>query len=84
MSHAQITAAQLRDEITRLEDRLTEALRVFADFEAELNFGLRGADEAGRAAIFARRAEFERTLGIEDLVERIQAAGDTLRALGAA
>ncbi len=74
------TAEELRNEIGRLEDLLTEALRVFAEFEAELNLGLRSADAAGRAAIFARRADYERTLGIEDLVERIQAANDALRA----
>jgi hypothetical protein len=75
------TEEDLTEEIRRLEDLLTQALRVFADFEAELNLELRGADPAGRAAIFARRAEYERTLGIEDLVDRIQAAHDGLRAL---
>lgn len=60
-----------RDEIDRLEAQLDDAMRLFATFEEDLNSQLRGASEEGRAAIFARRAAYEQTLGIEALVERI-------------
>lgn len=61
----------LRSEVDRLEAQLDDAMRLFATFEEELNSQLRGASAEERAAIFARRAAYEQTLGIEALVERI-------------
>jgi len=61
----------VKAEIDRLEAQLDDAMRLFATFEEELNGHLRGASPEERTAIFARRAAYEQTLGIEALVERI-------------
>ena len=63
--------SELKSEIDRLESQLDDAMRLFATFEEDLNAQLRGASPERRAEIFAQRAAYEQTLGIEALVERI-------------
>ena len=67
-----------RAEIDGLERQIDEALHVFAAFEERLNGELRGATPDQRADIFARRAAFEQTLGVEALLERIALLKDDI------
>jgi hypothetical protein len=67
-------------QIARDEDLLTEAMQAFADYEAILNPQIKAATDAEeRARLFEQRAECERALGIEMLVERIDDAKRFLR-----
>jgi len=71
----------LRSELDGLNSSLDQLLHVFADFEAALNDELKlTSDPQERAEIFARRAAYEQTLGIEEIVERIDLVRDRLRA----
>lgn len=77
------TAAEAaREEIRRLERLLDEALHAFALYEEELNSELRGASEAKRAEVFARRAAYEQTLGVEALLEKIEELKSEIRRQG--
>ncbi len=70
----------LRTELDGLNAHLDQLLHVFADFESALNEELKFAtDTAERAEIFRRRAEYEQTLGIEHIVERIDKLRECLR-----
>jgi hypothetical protein len=73
----------LRAELDGLNAHLDQLLHVFADFEAALNDELKlTSDAAERAEIFERRAVYEQTLGIEDIVERIDMVRERLRGHG--
>ena len=71
---------ELLSELDGLNAHLDQLLHVFADFEAALNDELRiTSDPQRRAEIFARRADYEQTLGIEEIVERIDMVRAHLR-----
>jgi hypothetical protein len=63
----------INDEIRALETKLDEAVAAFALYEEELNRELKLVPPEGRHDIFARRAAYEQTLGIEELLARIDA-----------
>ena len=77
------SAEELRTDLKRLDKHLDDALRLFADYEAALNHELKTASSPEqRSEIFERRNAYEMTLGIDTLVERIDAVREQLRGLG--
>jgi hypothetical protein len=80
ISHGFNSPDALRTELTALNRQLDTVMLSFGDFEISLNAELKtAAAPEARAAIFARRAEYEDLLGIETLVERIDSVRERLR-----
>lgn len=74
------SAAELQAELERLNQHLDDALSVFAKFEATINQALKTAGtQEERNAILDRRTAYERTLGIDSIIERIDALSEHLR-----
>jgi hypothetical protein len=74
----------LADEKQSLDLRLDEALRAFADYEEKMNHRWHDADADLRRTLMAERAEVEESLGIVEIVERLDEIRDALKAMGAA
>ena len=76
------SAAAIRDELKRLNGHLDDALHLFADFEAHLNEKLKHAETPEqRSALFSQRNDYEAALGIEAVVNQIDALRGQLRDL---
>lgn len=72
---------ELQSELESLNRCLDDSLLVFARFEASINEALKNARTGKeRATILAQRTAYEGTLGIESLIERIDALREHLKA----
>ncbi len=73
----------LKDERSRLDNQLDEALHAFAEYEEGMNVRWHTADPAARQELMAERARVEEDLGIVAIVERLDEIRAALDALAA-
>ena len=71
----------LLSEQARLDDQLDDALAQFAVYEEHFNVKLNQASEAERPALMAERNGVEESLGIVDIVLRLDDLRDQIQAL---
>lgn len=76
--------AELLAERARLDQMLDEALEQFALYEEGMNARMKRASPDEMPSLMEQRGRMEETLGIADLVERIDAIREQVAALMAA
>lgn len=75
--------AALVEERKRLDALLDDALEQYALYEEGMNARMKGAAPDVMAQLMAERAGVEETLGIADLVERLDQIRDRMTAMKA-
>lgn len=74
---------ELQDERKRLDQLLDEALEQYALYEEGMNARMKVAGPEEMPALMAERSRMEETLGIAELVERIDAIRERVAGLKA-
>lgn len=79
----QVMIDTLKEERSRLDAQLDDALHTFAEYEEGMNVRWHSADPAARQELMAERTRVEEELGIVAIVERLDEIREQMDALEA-